>query len=483
MAVPDYGLGRHPIFDDVRLTTTVKIRLGVKKTKGDTEYPSEVDYFVLKEDDGATADMRKLYGEAPKSLRMMLPFEAPRVGEPSDADDLVLSIYNTAWGWNSGLLCKGTGKSKHEPGLAQATDKDFAARIASLTKAKVTEVDGRYQIPCLGVDCPKYRNMVEIQKQKDGRLQRALVMAPGHDPDAPCKLTILFKALLLHPTDPDPANILGVAEIASGSINTIRDVVSGFQLMREFTKTLEHPRGRTALIPFQLIRKITTTTKVARRAHFTLAILPTPKEWQKYARIPTRQMFLPPETIAELRQLREAEISLDSVRDIIPRPLELAAHEGADLVEIERQAHEKAPAAPASGPVVPQGTVDREEAVRAAPAAAAAEEESKTEEPAAGPVEAEMTRILTEAERLALKDLLGGRVDPDDETSPSKPETLERLYYWIREFDREHGTDTKRMSQMTVHHDLWIRSRVEAEAAANQHEDDREIPADEDGID
>lgn len=450
---------RHPLYDSFRLTTTIKVRLGVKRKKGDDEYPQEVDYFVLKPEDGATQDILSVYGDKPKSLRMMLTTEAPRPHEPSPEDRLVLDISNTAWGWNSGLLCRGTGASQDEPGDAIATDERFAQRIAGIVGAKVEKAPHGYKIPCYGQDCPKYRHKIEIPDPNNAR-KRQLVFAPTpwgqRDPDAPCGLSIVFKALLLHPTDPDPSNILGIAEIASSSINTIRDLVGGFAVMRRLTASPLNPQGRTVGIPFEVIRKPTTTTKVARRTHFTLAIQTTPKVWQRYARIPLSNLFLGLETMAEIKQLLSAEADLASVQDIIPRPLELAAHASDDLSAIEertRASHGK--------PLVPQSaaTTDGEEAVESA-----VQPES---------VDPEDDMQLGPQQIAELKDLCGGREDPDDPQSKALPGVLAKFYSFVHQADREMGREpTRRMSDLRYAHYKWIKAHVEPSAQPGSEEDD-----------
>jgi len=56
------------VSDVVRLPRLGKIRLGIKKeTDSGTPYPTPTDYFVCPE------EVRKVYGEKPRELRIMFP--------------------------------------------------------------------------------------------------------------------------------------------------------------------------------------------------------------------------------------------------------------------------------------------------------------------------------------------------------------------------------------------------------------------------
>jgi hypothetical protein len=295
---------------------------------------------------------------------------------------------------------------------------------------------------------------------------------PERDPDAPCKLTILFRAALLHPTDPDPGHILAVAQIASGSIHTIRGLLNGLSQIRDYTRQSPHDPGRTEKIPFWLTRKRTTTTGgPARAVHYTLAVRMTPTEWARYARIRVEEMFLPPQVIAEEMTRREA---LNAFRDLIPRQLELDAPRGADLAEIERKTHAS------HGTPVPQAaassiTTDRDEALaEASDRPPEAEGEGETETPTFEP-DPELDRTLSIPERLALKQAVGVKpLNEDDPDGESDPESLRTLYRIIKLFDAVHHVATPRLSALTVRHDRWIRAQVAPPTPGA--EDDQDIP-------
>jgi hypothetical protein len=77
-----------------RLPRLGKIHLGVKKTASSgKEYPSEVDYFVC------PPEVQKVFGERPKSLRVMFPVEN---------EEVFFSQWYKCYG-ASLLKCKGDG--------------------------------------------------------------------------------------------------------------------------------------------------------------------------------------------------------------------------------------------------------------------------------------------------------------------------------------------------------------------------------------
>ncbi len=78
-----------------RLPRAGKIRLGIKaKSKKGTEYPKDVDYFVCSD------EVKKIYGEQPKILDVMMPME--------DTGFVFPQSYKRYKG-NQLLVCKGNG--------------------------------------------------------------------------------------------------------------------------------------------------------------------------------------------------------------------------------------------------------------------------------------------------------------------------------------------------------------------------------------
>lgn len=87
-----------------------KIHLGVKKTKkterGDVEYPSEVDFFVLKD----APELIPIYGETPKSLNVTLPSSRFERGDFNSYMEKVFPQFLKRYK-KTGLICKGDGET------------------------------------------------------------------------------------------------------------------------------------------------------------------------------------------------------------------------------------------------------------------------------------------------------------------------------------------------------------------------------------
>jgi hypothetical protein len=275
----------------------------------------------------------------------------------------------------------------------------------------------------------------------------------GHDEDAACRAVAILRAFLLHPQEdprsPDYCRVLGVIEIASGSRNAMIDVRSSFDLMRGFTG------GRTAGVPFTLIRKPTKTFGGAgRQLHFPCAVEPAPEEWQRFGNTPLDQVFLTPADRASLRNIEGAAVELESVRDLVPA----------------------APTPRLVGPRRPEPGISR--------LSAGVEDDDDPRRSAIGAGfdvsggleddDAEATRQLVPAERDELKALLGEREDPDDGASPWTPATMRRLQELAAEAHTQFRTDPagRPVSSLQVRHARWIRSRI-AEAAGTSRPEPR----------
>jgi len=109
--------------DRLRLVRRGKIRLGEKQISEKTgkEYPVALDYFACPE------EVRKVYGDKPKKLDIMLPME--------NTENFFPQFYKR-YGASKGLICKGDGET--------------ATRING--KGEMEE------IPCLGQECPYVKN-------------------------------------------------------------------------------------------------------------------------------------------------------------------------------------------------------------------------------------------------------------------------------------------------------------------------------------
>ena len=134
-----------------RLPRLGKIRLGIKKTKEKTgpdgkkynvDYPAEVDYFILDpqtpselENKKIKEEFVKLYGENPKSIKIMFPVANPDVYFPQ---------FYKRYGSSTSLKCKGDGET------ARCATEEFADGLQIISRDELglpvvkCHGDGRY---------------------------------------------------------------------------------------------------------------------------------------------------------------------------------------------------------------------------------------------------------------------------------------------------------------------------------------------------
>jgi len=443
--------------DTLRIPRTFNIRLGtrVKKLQDGTRksltvkeeggYPTETEYFVLDVDE-VPEDIRKLYGKEPKSIRLMLLTEYDAVDE--NGHEMTLSLNNRAWR-RRGLRCFGHGRAADEAADAYTNDEEWARRIAQRAKGipellegperKAAPMPGEkvWRVPCLGQDCPKYDRKVEGVKNGE----KAMVQAEGHDEDASCKVNIVLRAFLLHPDfgkvgKPGEREVLACVQLASGSYNAIVQLRSGFRLMKPFTA------GRTAGIPFTLIRKPTTTYTPTRQVHWTLDILPTPSEWQRFATVPIQEIFLTDELREYRRLINQQPLGLefDAVKDLYPQKR---------LTAPEAQAE-------------PNGDIQQPLQGSDNPQA----------EPASAVTDAEQERTLTRSEVTDLRRMFGTRTDPDgpedDVANPFPAEVNAKFAAAIELYNQQHGKEIKRFTQLTVHAAEFVKHLAEGQPATKE---------------
>jgi len=131
-----------------RLPRLGKVRLGIKKIseKSGKEYPAEVDYFILDpqtpselENERLKQEFDKLYGEKPKSIRIMFPVASPDVYFPQ---------FYKRYGSSTSLKCKGDGET------ASCTRPEFTAGLTILGKDEMDLT----KVRCDGKECPYYKS-------------------------------------------------------------------------------------------------------------------------------------------------------------------------------------------------------------------------------------------------------------------------------------------------------------------------------------
>ncbi|MDP9729317.1 hypothetical protein ACOJUR_15475 [Alicyclobacillus tolerans] len=143
--------GRSDIY---RVPRVGKIHLGVKKVsdKSGHEYPSAVDYFVVKADDttseAAAQAFQSVYGDKPREITICFPSDDPDQFFPQ-----WLSSYRSVGGRYE-LFCRGDGEVAY----------------------RVDGQGGRVQMPCAYQDCPLYQ---EKKCKELGQLQFFLPEVPG----------------------------------------------------------------------------------------------------------------------------------------------------------------------------------------------------------------------------------------------------------------------------------------------------------------
>ena len=123
--------------DRLRLPRKGKIRLGEKRISKKTgkEYPVSLDHFVV------PSEVKKIYGEKPRSLDIMLPMENRETFFPQ---------YYKMYSASQGLLCRGHGKT--------------AMRLS-------TDGKDMREVECPGKDCEFYKG-----KEIEGHLYQCKIV-------------------------------------------------------------------------------------------------------------------------------------------------------------------------------------------------------------------------------------------------------------------------------------------------------------------
>ncbi len=174
-----------------RLPRLGKIHLGIKKTSQKTskEYPSATDYFVV------PPEVAEIVGEKPTELPILFPVED---------DEKFASQFYRSYSMSRGLVCRGDGETCRR--MVDAHTGEMANRDS-------TDILWKDELPCEGQDCPYYGKQ--------------------------CKEVMNLQFLL--PT----VEGLGIWQIDTGSINSIKNINSTVELIRGVY-------GRIAMIPLLL---------------------------------------------------------------------------------------------------------------------------------------------------------------------------------------------------------------------------------------
>jgi hypothetical protein len=228
-----------------RLPRLGKIRLGIKKSNSSgVEYPAEVDYFILDpqtpselENEKIKQEFIKLYGENPKSIKVMFPVADPGVYFPQ---------FYKRYGSATSLKCKGDGET------ANCATEEFSKGLKVLRKDEL----GLPVVECKGRECIYYgKECSEV-----GTLQILLPELPG----------------------------AGVWQITTGSYNSIVNLNSCIDYIVAVC-------GRAHMIPLTLERRKQETAHNGQKSnHYILHINMDFKlvDLQKYAMIEPTKMML-----------------------------------------------------------------------------------------------------------------------------------------------------------------------------------------------
>ncbi len=229
--------------ENKRMPRLGKIHLGIKKkNQNGVEYPSAVDYFVCPD------EVLAIIGEdKPKELKVMIPVE--------DTEHWCSQFYR-CYSRTRGLICKGDGET---------ATRTIDTKTGALANRDTTDSE-RKVVPCQGRDCPDYGK----QCKEVMNLQFLLPDVPG----------------------------LGVWQIDTSSINSIRNINSAAELIRGVL-------GRVSMIPLLLTiepQQVTSPVDGKLKTVHVLNLRVKEKliDMMKMAQLPPSQVLLPAPDDTEL---------------------------------------------------------------------------------------------------------------------------------------------------------------------------------------
>jgi hypothetical protein len=219
----------------VRLPRLGKIRLGIKKENASgVQYPSPTDYFVCPE------EVRKVFGDKPRELRIMFPTD-----EQAQWASQFLRCYSAS----RGLICRGDG----EMAIAR-----IDIRTGEIATREAAETELR-EVTCNPAKCVYYQK-------------------------AHCRRVMNLQFLL-----PDCPGF-GVYQLDTSSFNSIVNVNSSLELIRGIC-------GRLSMIPLSLKIVEQEVQPEGKKKTVRILSLTAPYslvEIQRYAQLPPGRALLLP---------------------------------------------------------------------------------------------------------------------------------------------------------------------------------------------
>jgi len=222
------------ISEIVRLPRQGKIRLGTKEEVDGCSYPSPTDHFVCPD------EVKKVFGEKPKELRIMFPTE--------DSEQWA-SQYLRCYSENGNLLCRGDG----ETALAKVQTLTGEAGSADETTSKLLEM------PCNPDRCPCHQQ--------------------GY-----CRRVMNLQFLL-----PDCPGF-GVYQLDTSSYHSMKNINSTIAFLRGICQ-------RVSMIPLslKLVEQVVQPEGFDKIAYVLSLTCPySLAEIQRYAQVPPGRALLPP---------------------------------------------------------------------------------------------------------------------------------------------------------------------------------------------
>ena len=235
----------HGLSEQRRLPRIAKIHLGVKKVSERThqEYPSATEYFVIPEE---IVPYMALMGNAdpqhPTQLAVMIPVEDP---------EMWCQQYYKCYSRTRGLVCRGDGITCRR--MIDAVTGEKAHRDSK-------EVVWKEDLKCEGRECAYYKNKE-------------------------CKETMNLQVLM-----PDVPG-LGVWQIDTSSINSIRNINSDAELVRAVYKRVSFIPLLLTLEPQEVINPDDGKKKTVRCLH--LRSRGTIRELMLEAAKPVTELLMP----------------------------------------------------------------------------------------------------------------------------------------------------------------------------------------------